>query len=175
MITDLEAVPKALPDYSWTLKISEISKLEVVASKIEQVVAALSRDDLVTDRSELDDKVSLVPDDISDSASVESIGSISDIIEEMKVCTECLVDLLPSLENPAKDMEAVERNRTMGEVPIRSQPWWLFFLRAKDKFPSADNDLVVRIGEATWRRWEKIRLNRATKAAAWGNEPENYK
>lgn len=112
---------------------------------------------------------------MSDSASMESMESVRDVIAEMRLCTECLVDLLPSLETPAKDMEIVEPSRAPDPVPKKSQPWLPFLLRVEDKFPSAERGLVVRIGEANWRRWEKIRLNHATRAEALGNEPVTYK
>jgi hypothetical protein len=142
---------------------------------MEQVVAALSRDNFALGRHGVELNSSLIPDDMSDSASVESVGSIDNIIEEMKLCTECLVDLLPSLETPAKDLEIVERTRAPKPVPEELQPWWTFFLGTQDKFPSADRNLVARIGQATWRRWEKIRLSHAAKAEASGKDTVVYK
>jgi hypothetical protein len=163
-ITDFRAVPRVLLDLDWGCVIPEIAKLEVVSSKMEQVVAALSRDNFALGRHDIELYLSLIPDDVSDSASVESVSSIGNIIEEMKLCTECLVDLLPSLETPAKDLEIAERTRAPEKVPEESQPWWPFFLGTQDKFPSGDKNLVCLIGQASWRRWEKIRLSHAAKA-----------
>jgi hypothetical protein len=142
---------------------------------MEQVIATLARYNPALDGHDSELKPNLVPEDISDSASMESIESVSDVIADMRLCTECLVDLLPSLENPAKDTDFVEPSRAPNPVPEGSQPWWPFFLGIEDKFPSAERGLVIRIGEANWRRWEKIRLNRATRFEALGNEPVVYK
>jgi hypothetical protein len=172
---DFRAVPRVLPDWDWGSVIPEIAKLEVVSSKMEQVVTALSRHNFTLDRHDIELNPSLFPDDMSDSASVESLGSIGNIIEEMKLCTECLVDLLPSLETPAKDLEIVEQTRAPKPVPEESQPWWPFFRGTQDKFPSADKNLVALIGQATWRRWEKIRLSHAAKAEGLGKDTVVYK
>ena len=172
---DIGVVPRVLPDWEWGSVLPEIAKLEVVSSKMEQVVAALSRDNFALGRHGVELNSSLIPDDMSDSASVESVGSIDNIIEEMKLCTECLVDLLPSLETPAKDLEIVEQTRAPKPVPEESQPWWPFFRGTQDKFPSADKNLVALIGQATWRRWEKIRLSHAAKAEGLGKDTVVYK
>lgn len=83
----------------------------------------------------------------------------------MKVCTECLVDLLPSLENPANDMgimEELEPPTTKISLVIEAaRP---FVIAMQDKFPDAATDLVVSIGESIWRRRQRIRLIHDTKA-----------
>ncbi|PMD29367.1 hypothetical protein L207DRAFT_521047 [Hyaloscypha variabilis F] len=142
---------------------------------MEQVVAALSRVTFTLDEHDMSFRSNLSFDDTSDSASVESVSSIGDIIEEMKLCTECLVNLSPSLENPAKDLEIVELSRAPKPMPEEFQAWWQFFLRVEDKFPTADRNLVLIIGQSIWRRWEKIRLNHVTKAEALGIETVVYK
>lgn len=93
----------------------------------------------------------------------------------MKLCTECLVNLSPSLENPAKDLEIVELSRAPKPIPEETQTWWQFFLRVEDKFPTADRNLVLIIGQSIWRRWEKICFNHATKTEALGIETVVYK
>lgn len=165
-----QVVPKALLDFDWGPVVPEIAKLEVISSKMGQVVATLSRAPFELDEHDIELRTNLISDDISDSDSVESLATIDDIIEEMKLYTECLVDLLPSLENPAKDVEVVELTRAPDPITEELQAWWPFFLRVQDKFPSAERNLVVIIGQSIWRRRKKILLSHATKTEALGPE-----
>ncbi len=170
-------MPKVIPGCEWGSIIPEISQLQVVSSKMEQVVAAISRSQFSADEQNLKLPLDLAFDDISDSASIESTGSVGSIIDEMKVCTECLVDLLPSLEAPASDMEARESTRAPVLLAEELQPWWHHFRGTEDKFPSAERELLILIGETIWRRWEKIRLRHAARTEVFGNKsvPVTYK
>ena len=140
---------------------------------VDEIVASLSRDGpfkreadstLARDRDSSED---------SDSASLESIGSIEDIVEDLKVCTECLVDLMPSLERPARDqfVTKITSHRVMEDfssVNLVARP---FVQSIKEKYPSADLALTVRIGEAIWRR--RVRLRPSTSSTTTMNLPRN--
>ncbi|KAH7409117.1 hypothetical protein BKA64DRAFT_387875 [Cadophora sp. MPI-SDFR-AT-0126] len=82
----------------------------------------------------------------------------------MKICTECLVDLLPSLENPANDgtlvVEALEAPLEVLPSNIGiAQPLNAFALLMRDRFPGGDDKVVRRVGDAIWRRRQRLRAN----------------
>ena len=100
-----------------------------------------------------------------EASSQHSVGSVSDLVEDLKLLTECLVELVPSLESPAKDQMIAEQaghaNRhELLEVDQLTRP---FVLAIEDKYPLAERVLVLRIGEAVYRRHERLRMKRFTR------------
>jgi hypothetical protein len=159
-----------------------ITDLESICHSIEQqaLAATIPGGQFAFDPLELDNTVDSFPDDISDCASIESVGTICDLIGEMRNCTECLVDFLPALENPARDVKlgTTQKGQPVPNAEAQSltaQPWWTFFHLTEDKFPFADRDLIIRISETLWRRRERIFLKHEAKAEAYGNQPVTYK
>src|SRR5260370_42518938 len=81
---------------------------------VDEVVASLSRGGPFNKE---DDSILARGGDSSgdsDSASLESMGSIEDIVEDLKVCTECLADLMPPLEHPPRDQIAPKKTTFNG-------------------------------------------------------------
>jgi hypothetical protein len=157
-----------------------LTQLEAICHNIEQETATISIDYIALGRLNSESTFEPILDDISDSASVDSVGSISDIIAEMRNCTECLVDLIPALENPARDVALgnTQKNPPILDVEAQAlgaQPWWTFFHLTEDKFPFADRDLIIRISQTTWRRRERILLKHEAKAEAYGSKAVIYK
>jgi len=99
-----------------------------------------------------------------DSVSLESIGDISDIVEDLKVCTECLAELSPSLDNPAQDRVPHEEpgdisKEEFANVSAVALP---FVLGVREKYSLATEQLVIRVGESIFRRWSKLRPSSST-------------
>jgi len=95
-----------------------------------------------------------------EASSQHSVGSVSDLVEDLKLLTECLVELVPSLESPAKDQMIAEQaghaNRhELLEVDQLTRP---FVLAIEDKYPLAERTLVLRIGKAVFQRHERLRM-----------------
>jgi hypothetical protein len=100
----------------------------------------------------------------SDSASLESIENMEDIVADLKVCTECLTDLIPSLEHPAKDQISTEKTfhsmmEDLSSVSLVARP---FVQAIKEKYPRANTALAIRVGEAIWRRRVRLRPSIST-------------
>jgi len=74
------------------------------------------------------------------------------------VYSESLMDLTPSLENPASDFMAVEQTNTIPKDYFFGifELARLFVLIIKDWFPSLGTDLVKKLGEANWQRRERL-------------------
>lgn len=92
-----------------------------------------------------------------------SIGNFDDIVEDLKVYIETLMDLTPSLENPAIDFVAIEQSSltTANDLLNVSEPARPFVLIIKDRFPSVEAGLVKKLGEANWQRRERLAMKLA--------------
>jgi hypothetical protein len=128
-----------------------------LAEKIGQVADATAKDvnaqyamKNLTDESDSDTN--------SDSSSFMSVDNFEDIVEDLKVYSESLMDLTPSLENPASDFIAVEQSTISleGDLLSVAEPARPFVLIIKDRFPSVDDGLVKKLGEANWQRRERL-------------------
>jgi hypothetical protein len=87
-----------------------------------------------------------------------SDDSFEDIVEDLKVCSEGLLDLTPSLENPANDYAVVEdTNVALIDLSSATEPVRPFVLILKDRFPSTTANLIKKLGEANWHRRERLR------------------
>jgi hypothetical protein len=97
-------------------------------------------------------------DSSSDSSSFMSVGNFEDVVEDLKVYCGSLMELNPSLENPATDLVVMEEsNSTLtNDLFSVSEPARPFVLIIKDRFPSTDADLVKKLGEANWQRRERL-------------------
>ena len=142
---------------------------------VDEVVASLSRDGPFNKE---DDSILARGRDSfgdSDSASLESMGSIEDIVEDLKVCTECLADLMPSLEHPARDQFATKKTTIHGiledlsSVSLVARP---FVQAIKEKYRLANIALTIRIGEAIWRRRVRLRPSTSTNINLTRNIPK---
>jgi hypothetical protein len=155
-------VPTALPDYDWSTAIPKFAELEVLADKVNQVseAAAFDLEAQYTARS-----INVSPESDSGSDSNSDLGSImsdlnlEDIVQDLKTCSESLVDLTPSLEYPANDVVYVEDTSDIlvDNLANVAEPARSFVLIVKDHYPSMENDLVKRLGEANWERRERLR------------------
>lgn len=155
-------VPTALPDYDWSAAIPKFAELEVLADKINQVSEAAAFDLEAQYAARL---INVGPESDSGSDSNSDLGSImsdlnlEDIVQGLKSCSESLIDLTPSLEYPANDVVFVEDTNTIlvDDLANVAEPARSFVLIIKDHYPSMENDLVKRLGEANWERRERLR------------------
>lgn len=132
-------------------------------SKVNQVISALETEGNPSLDEEtvsiLNNKTAI--NDI-ESSSQNSIGTMADLVEDLKVFTECLVELIPSLESPANDQMIPEEtghtiSHQLSDINHLIRP---FVLAIEDKYPLAEHELVLRIGEAVYRRHERFRTKR---------------
>jgi hypothetical protein len=108
-----------------------------------------------------------------DSSSLMSDGDFEDIVEDLKVYSEGLLDLTPSLENPANDFVVIEdTNIALIDLSSVAEPARPFVLIIKDRFPSTPANLVKKLGEANWQRRERLREKMAS-APAMGLSSSN--
>ncbi len=152
----------------WESAYGDLADLEAVTAEADEITRSLRRE---RPQSAIKDEQEWTDDNVSDSSSTRSHGGLSDIIEEMKICTECLVDLLPSLENPAKDVE-VPREAVYPIIQASTSSTETgnpFILVMRDRFPLAENRLVHLLGDAIWRRRQRLRLNQKVR-----KEIENF-
>lgn len=160
-------VPTALPEYDWSTAIPKLAELEVLADKINQVSEAAAFD-LEAQYAARPINVSLESDSSSDSnsdlGSIMSDLNLEDIVRDLKTCNESLIDLTPSLDYPANDVVFVEDTNAIlvDDLANVAEPARSFVLIIKDHYPSIENDLVKRLGEANWERRERLRKKLAS-------------
>jgi hypothetical protein len=77
----------------------------------------------------------------------------------VKVYVECLMDLLPSMEETLSALEYNEfENPQTPPIDFQvSGPAQPYVLKVYDKFPKADLRLIHRLGEANWQRHMSLR------------------
>ena len=157
-------VPTVLPDYDWSTAIPKFAELEVLADKINQVSEAVAFD-LEAQYAAQPININISPEPDSGSDSNSDLGSImsdlnlEDVVEDLKTCSESLIDLTPSLEYPANDVVPVEDTSAIlaNDLVNVAEPARSFVVIIKDRYPSTENDLVKRLGEANWERRERLR------------------
>lgn len=168
VIVDLITVPNTLSQYDgqydWSTVLPKFAELKVLTYKADQVAKAAMLD--------MNSQCSAAPSNLdaeydSDSDSDESSTSdenLGDIIDDLSAYMESLVDLSPSLENPAIDSVIIEDfGLTLVDVLAGvSEPARPFVLIIKDRFPSLDIGLVRKLGEANWNRHKRLRDKLAT-------------
>ena len=97
-------------------------------------------------------------DSESDSGDDLSTTSGSDIYSFLRCRTECLLDLVPTMErsltHAIKISSESSANRTPFSVTEAARP---FVLMIADKFTNASIKLIERLGEANWQRYVQIR------------------
>ena len=113
----------------------------------------------VTVSSAVGETVLLIPrDSESDSGDSLSTESSSDIYSFLQCRTECLLDLVPTIER-----NIIHAVKLTAKPPTSLIPFSMteaarpFILRIADKFTNASNKLVERLGEANWQRFVQIR------------------
>lgn len=150
-------VPRVLSDYDFSTASPILGELEVIAEKVDQVAEAAANDVKIQYalKSLYDHSAA---DSDSDSSSMMSDDNFEDILEDLKVYNEGLLDLTPSLENPADDFAVVEdTNVALIDLSSVAEPARPFVLILKDRFPSTTANLIKKLGEANWHRRERLR------------------
>ncbi|KAF2145963.1 uncharacterized protein K452DRAFT_304964 [Aplosporella prunicola CBS 121167] len=104
-------------------------------------------------------------DDSDDPKNLEIISlfsekEISETLEDLKNYVQCLIELSPSLENPAKDpgwneaVRAVEQKTTSS---ISQMPGCDVYSRLiQDRFPKAPTELIEMLGTLNWNRFLRL-------------------
>jgi hypothetical protein len=158
----LYIVPTVLSDYDWSTAIPKLAELEVLADKINQISEAVTFD--LKEQYAAQD-IGIRPgsdfgsDCDSELGSTVSDLNLEDIVEDLKTCSNSLIDLTPSLEYPANDFLPREDIVTMpvDDLANVAEPARPFVLIIKDRYPSMETNLVKRLGEANWERRERLR------------------
>src|SRR5580700_8525129 len=167
------SVPRVLSSYDFSKAHPKLVKIEMIAEKVDQVAEAAATD--IKNQYALkgvhDHSAS---DTDSDSSSLMSDGNFEDIVEDLRVYSEGLIDLTPSLETPANDSVVIEDTNLalVDDLSGIAEPARPFVLIIKDRFPSTPANLVKKLGEANWQRREILREKKAS-APAMGPDSSN--
>lgn len=88
----------------------------------------------------------------SDTLSVSDTSEygLEDILEDITTYVDCLLDLAPSLDNPALDMpvENLDRSSTKETFAVSSEEAAIYCRRIRDRFISLPKYIVERLAEA---------------------------
>lgn len=117
----------------------------------------------------------------SDSAAADSGGSeygADDILDEITTYIECLLDLAPSLDNPALDEHAETSgellNRVTETFTTSCEEALIYCRRVRDRFESLPKYLVERLAEANAIRAARLRSLRVQSSKADLNLPDDF-
>jgi hypothetical protein len=156
-------VTNAAPIKDWKPLSLKIRKLEVFIEKAEQVAAAAAisqelEGEIFGGKTRTISAPTVSPD-IGGATSRSGDETIYDILEDLRAYMESLNDLIYSLEWPARDINSNEEIREdltdeLSHVTESARP---FVLLIKDRYPKASSELITRLGEANWRRRERLR------------------
>jgi rubrerythrin len=94
---------------------------------------------------------------LSDSDSSTDSCDAEEHIEDLKSYVDCLMDLAPTLEHPAKDVIHNDRQNTFSnanDIPAEAHP---FFDEIIARYPSVDERFARRLAKANWNRRERLR------------------
>ncbi len=131
--------------------------LEELAENIGQVAEADARDIKTQYAVRYHDDESGF-DSGSDSSSIMGMGNFEDFMEYLKIYSEGLMDLTPSLEDPARDFVVMEKSYIPRADDLLSvaEPTQSLVLILRDHFLSVDPGLLNKLGEANWQRYKRL-------------------
>ncbi|KAI9881508.1 MAG: hypothetical protein M1830_000071 [Pleopsidium flavum] len=99
----------------------------------------------------------------SDSRTSSTQDDIEDLIEDLKMFNDCFMDLVPTLENPAKNFQLEEKAPSLQGTHVSvMEAAHSYIANIQDKFPSIDENFAQRLGEANWQRHERLRKKLAS-------------
>jgi len=102
-----------------------------------------------------------------------------DLIEEISIYVDCLLDLSPSLDNPARDLPTEDLQETstspMETFDVSSEEALIYCRRIRDRFKALPKYLVERLAEANTVRAAALRERRSrpTKSDAFTDDMED--
>ncbi|ETS74067.1 hypothetical protein PFICI_13933 [Pestalotiopsis fici W106-1] len=93
------------------------------------------------------------------SRAIISLFEHHELILEIRIFTQCLIDLTPCLEYPAPDPPIIEEEERLhrevgGEIQSVALPWCR---RIFDMFPAIDTTLGEHLGILNWKRFDRCR------------------
>jgi hypothetical protein len=94
---------------------------------------------------------------LSDSGSSTVLNDTEETVKDLKRYIDCLLDLVPALENPAKDITLEDKMYILSEKNDMSAEARLFFAEIISRWPSTDELFAQRLAEANWKRRERLR------------------
>ncbi|KAE8845896.1 hypothetical protein PTNB73_01877 [Pyrenophora teres f. teres] len=100
--------------------------------------------------------------DTSDDDAIES--GINDVVEDVKTYTSCLLDLSAAFECPARDVDKEDGPTIVNVEERAAHDYHTQLLLAK--FPSAQMELIDRLGETSWNRYQRMVRERELNANA---------
>ncbi|KAI9689808.1 MAG: hypothetical protein M1822_009690 [Bathelium mastoideum] len=173
-------------DQSVRLRSDVISLLRSIGKKLTRgcLHDNLAHEDVAKHVAQLDDAleetsfgVALDEEDSSDSEDEtlvrngshhHSAEDLNDLIEDLDTDVQCLVELSPALQSPAREgggeLVAIA-NAGVNPTITEHRP---FTELIRSTFPKADLDLAERLGQLNWERWLRLQEQRRS------NEEEGY-
>ena len=102
--------------------------------------------------------IQITGDSESEGGDTSSTESSSDVYSFLRCRTECLLDLVPTIERNLVHAEKIITKLPATKISFSmSEAARPFVLRIADKFIDANIKLVERLGEANWQRFVQIR------------------
>ncbi|KAH7007185.1 hypothetical protein EDB80DRAFT_842405 [Ilyonectria destructans] len=90
-------------------------------------------------------------DSSSDGSSDFELDTIDEIVEDLRTDVQCLTELNPLIRNPVFDRSSQKQK----ELEVADwAPQKAFCDKIEQRFPQADNSLVLGLGEANWWRFQ---------------------
>ena len=101
-----------------------------------------------------------------------SVYGVDDLVEDIKTYVDCLMDMVSTIEHPAKDPQNAEDVQVGGNnLGLVTDPSYSYTFSILHTFPSAGMEFVKRLGKANWERHERLRKKFAL-AISFKKEPE---
>lgn len=138
-----------------------VSSSQVLIEQYDDLRTLLDTTESMLQEPELDESVEPYPLSESDASEYETI----EILEEISIYVDCLLDLSPSLDNPAIDIQ-VERSDeppTLAKesFTVSSEKALIYCRKIRDRFEALPKYLVERLAEANVLRATAIREMRS--------------
>lgn len=171
-------VPSVFQNHDWSSAHPKLVDLEVLADKASQVAEATTveiRTHVFAIDAPLESTSDSDLDLDSDTSSVLSDILFDEVVEDLSTYVDNLVDLSPSLENPANDFVVIEASSSIAieELSNIPEPIRPFVMIIRDRFPSTEAILVKKLGEANWQRRERLRQQFASMPIMDSADSEN--
>lgn len=111
---------------------------------------------LLQDNTISDDEDGSSDDDSVSSRDQQSEASL--IVADIKMYTECLIDLGPSIECPASNYKSGEEPSALVIKERLAHDYHVELILAK--YPKADTELAYHLGRTSWNRYQRMQRQR---------------
>ncbi|KAK2018380.1 hypothetical protein LZ32DRAFT_371014 [Colletotrichum eremochloae] len=111
----------------------------------------------------------------SDTSSSSVLNDWDEIADDIRTDVECLIDLEPLIQAPFVDHR---KSKAIEKKPEKLETWTprqLYTSRISHRFPNARLELVNRLAQANWDRFQRIQSDKERNIAERGNATREEK